>query len=62
MAEEVARLVVELVAKLDSDLSSLGGTPATRSWPDYGEIVLVENREEAVRVSDRKDNLRRDDL
>ena len=53
MAEEVSRLVVELVSTLDSDLAHIGGTPATRSWPDYGEIVLVSSREEAVRVSDR---------
>jgi len=53
VGEEVSRLVPELVAKLDADMSSVGGTPATRSWPDYGEIVLVETREEAVRVSDR---------
>ena len=43
----------ELISRLDTDLSHLGGTPATRSWPDYGEIVLVGSREEAVRVSDR---------
>ena len=53
MAEEVARLVPELISKLDADLAHLGGTPATRSWPDYGEIVVVNSREEAVRVSDR---------
>ena len=53
VAQEVSKLVPELIAKLDSDLSQLGGTPATRSWPDYGEIVLVKDREEAVRVSDR---------
>lgn len=43
----------ELISRLDTDLSHLGGTPATRSWPDYGEIVLVGSREEAVRLSDR---------
>ena len=65
MADEVKKLVPELVAKLDADI---GGTPATKSWPDYGlmndyltdyhdlclgEIVVVDTREEAVRVSDR---------
>ena len=53
VADEVCRLVPELVARLDSDLAHIGGTPATRSWPDYGEIVLVSTREEAVRLSDR---------
>ena len=33
VAEEVNQLVPELVAKLDADI---GGTPATKSWPDYG--------------------------
>ena len=36
VAEEVARLVPELVTKLDQDLAPVGGTPATKSWPDYG--------------------------
>jgi len=53
LAEEVSRLVPELVAKLDADLASVGGTPATKSWPDFGEIVVVSSREEAVRISDR---------
>ena len=41
------------MAQLDSDMAGVGGTPATKSWPDYGEIVVVETKEEAVRVSDR---------
>merc|ERR1712240_501694 len=53
LAEEVSRLVPDLVAKLDADLASLGGTPATKSWPDFGEIVVVPSREEAVRICDR---------
>ena len=53
VADEVSRLVPELVARLDADLAHLGGSPATKSWPDYGEIVLVASREEAVRLSDR---------
>jgi len=53
LAEQVNKLVPELVAKLDADLASLGGTPATKSWPDFGEIVVVPSREEAVRVCDR---------
>jgi len=53
LAAEVEKLVPELVAKLDSDLSSFGGTPATKSWPEYGEIVVVKSKEDAVRLSDR---------
>lgn len=53
LAEEVNNLVPKLVAALDEDLKSCGGTPATTSWPNLGEIVVVANREEAVRLSDR---------
>jgi len=53
LAEKVARLVPELVAQLDKDLASSGGTPATTSWPDMGEIIVVESKEEACRISDR---------
>jgi len=53
LATEVARLVPELVAKLDKDLVAMGGTPATKSWPDFGEIVVVDSKERACEVSDR---------
>ena len=53
VAEEVSRLVPELIARLDADLANIGGSPATKSWPDYGEIVLVSSPGEAVRLSDR---------
>jgi len=53
LAEEVNKLVPELVSKLNDDMAGMGGTPATKSWPDYGEIVLVDSREEAARLSDR---------
>ena len=43
----------ELIARLEADLAHIGGSPATRSWPDYGEIVLVSSPQEAVRLSDR---------
>jgi len=50
LASRVAELVPTLIAKLDHDV---GGTPATKSWPDYGEIVVVASKEEAVRLTDR---------
>merc|ERR1719153_1287691 len=53
IADEVSRLVPDLVAKLDSDLASVGGTPATKSWPEFGEIVVVSSPEEAVSICDR---------
>ena len=37
LAEEVNRLVPELVSKLNDDMAGVGGTPATKSWPDYGQ-------------------------
>jgi len=49
----VSRLVPDLVAKLDADLASIGGTPATKSWPDFGEIIVVGSQEDAVRICDR---------
>jgi len=51
LAARVLQLVPGLVADLDGAV--VGGTPATSSWPDYGEIVVVGSREEAVRVMDR---------
>ena len=37
LAEEVNKLVPELVSKLNEDMAGVGGTPATKSWPDYGK-------------------------
>ena len=37
LAEEVNRLVPELVSRLNDDMAGVGGTPATKSWPDYGQ-------------------------
>jgi len=51
LAEKVAELVPGLVDQLDRDQP--GGTAAKVSWPEWGEIVVVADREEMVRVSDR---------
>ncbi|MGJ3262847.1 MAG: histidinol dehydrogenase [Salinarimonas sp.] len=48
LAEEVARLVPRCIA----ELPDLNRENATRAWDEYGEIVLAESREEAVRISD----------
>ena len=40
LAEEVNKLVPELVSKLNEDMAGVGGTPATKSWPDYGEKYI----------------------
>ena len=49
LAERVAALVPELIAALPE----LNATNAEAAWRDYGEIILCDGREEAVRVSDR---------
>lgn len=48
VAEEVARRVPELI----ETLPGINGESARDAWRDYGEIILVDSREEAVRVSD----------
>lgn len=48
LADEVARLVPELIATLPG----VNRESATDAWRDYGEIILVGSREEAVEVSD----------
>ncbi|MGP9820389.1 histidinol dehydrogenase [Salinarimonas sp. NSM] len=48
IAEEVARLVPRCIA----ELPDLNRENATRAWDEYGEIILADSREEAVRISD----------
>jgi len=49
IADEVARLMPELVATLPPTACGAAGA----AWRDYGEIVLCDTREEMVEVSDR---------
>ena len=49
VAEEVARLVPEYIAMLPD----LAKAAATAAWRDYGEIVVVDSRAEACRLSDQ---------
>jgi len=49
VAEEVARLMPELIAALPPTARDAAGA----AWRDYGEIVLCDSREEMVEVSDR---------
>merc|ERR1712232_847611 len=46
LAEEVMTLIPKLIEELPKD------TAAGVSWRDYGEVILCETREEAVKVSD----------
>lgn len=49
IADEVARLVPELIASLPPTARDAAGA----AWRDYGEIVLCDSREEMVEISDR---------
>ncbi|MEM7490899.1 MAG: histidinol dehydrogenase [Pseudomonadota bacterium] len=49
LAEEVAKLMPKFIA----DLPELNRENAARAWDEYGEIMVVDGREEAVEVSDR---------
>ncbi len=52
MSRELAEKVLALVPQLIADLPEVNAKNAEAAWRDYGEVVLVEGREEAVRVSD----------
>ena len=49
LAEEVARLAPMFIA----ELPEVNRRNSEVAWRDYGEIILVDSREEAVRVSDQ---------
>lgn len=49
VAEEVAKLMPELIAALPPTARDAAGA----AWRDYGEIALCDTREEMVEVSDR---------
>jgi sulfopropanediol 3-dehydrogenase len=49
----LAEKVAELVPQLIGTLPAFNAENATAAWRDYGEIMLVGSREEAVEVSDR---------
>ena len=50
--ETLAKKVGELVPQFIAELPDLNRTNAEAAWRDYGEIILVDSREEAVTVSD----------
>ncbi len=49
LADEVMRLVPEMIAKLPPSAREA----ASAAWRDYGETVLCDTREEAATISDR---------
>jgi sulfopropanediol 3-dehydrogenase len=52
LTSEVAAEVMSLVPRLITRLPELNGKNAEAAWRDYGEIVVVDSREEAVRAAD----------
>jgi len=48
----LAQKVLDLAPKFIAELPEVNRTNAEAAWRDYGEVVIVESREEAVRVSD----------
>ena len=50
--KELAEKVMNRVPKLIKDLPELPRTNADAAWRDYGEVVLCENNEEMVKISD----------
>jgi sulfopropanediol 3-dehydrogenase len=49
LADDVLRLVPELIAKLPATARDAAGA----AWRDYGEVVLADTREEIAQASDR---------
>ncbi len=52
LSREVAEKTIELMPKYMERLGEPNGKTAEAAWRDYGEVVVVDTREEAVAVSD----------
>jgi sulfopropanediol 3-dehydrogenase len=52
-SRSVADQVIDLMPKYIERLSEPNRSTAESAWRDYGEVVVVDSREEAVEVSDR---------
>jgi sulfopropanediol 3-dehydrogenase len=53
LSRDLGEKVLALVPQLITGLPELNANNANAAWRDYGEVVLVENREQAATVSDR---------
>lgn len=51
-SEELANTVMKRLPELIAELPELNSKSAEEAWRDYGEVILVDTREEAVAVSD----------
>ena len=49
---DLANTVLDLVPRFIAELPEVNGANAGAAWRDYGEVILVDTVEEAVRVSD----------
>ncbi len=52
LEQGLAEQVLELAPRFIAELPEVNRTNAEAAWRDYGEVILVDSREEAVRVSD----------
>jgi sulfopropanediol 3-dehydrogenase len=52
LSSELAAEVTSLVPRLIARLPELNAKNAEAAWRDYGEIVIVDSREESVRAAD----------
>ena len=52
LSRDLADKVLALMPRLIADLPEVNAKNAEAAWRDYGEVVVVDSREEAVRVSD----------
>lgn len=50
--EDLAKKAMDLVPGCIAELPEVNRVNAEAAWRDYGEVILVDSREEAVRVSD----------
>ena len=50
--EDLAESVLERIPRFAAELPEVNRANAEAAWTDYGEVILVDSREEAVRVSD----------
>ena len=51
-SEKLANEVIALMPKLIADLPEIPKTSSEAAWRDYGEVILCDNNEELVSVSD----------
>jgi sulfopropanediol 3-dehydrogenase len=52
LSSELATEVMSLVPRLIAKLPEVNAKNAEAAWRDYGEIVVVDSREEAIRAAD----------